>query len=63
MARVPLARYSQPVLWKMIDVLAIIVAIGLIVMLGPDVLSMKHWRQRLTRSLKRQDSESPSEPS
>jgi hypothetical protein len=51
------------VLWKIIDVLALIVAIGLIVMLGPDVLSMKHWRKRLTRSLKRQDSESPSEPS
>jgi hypothetical protein len=41
----------------MVDVLAVIVAVGLIVMLGPDVLAMKQWRQRLTRSLKRQDSE------
>jgi hypothetical protein len=43
----------------MVDVLAIIVAVGLIVMLGPDVLAMKHWRKRLTSSLKRQDSETP----
>jgi hypothetical protein len=43
----------------MVDVLAIIVALGLIVMLGPDVLAMKQWRKRLTRSLKRQDSETP----
>ena len=43
----------------MIDVLAIIVAIGLIVLLGPDVLSMKQWRKRLHRSLKQQDSETP----
>jgi hypothetical protein len=41
----------------MVDVLAIIVAVALIVMLGPDVISMRQWRKRLSRSLKRQDSE------
>ena len=44
-------------LWNMVDVLAIVAAIALIVMLGPDVISMEKWRKRLNRSLKRQDSE------
>ena len=39
------------------DVLAIIVAVGLIVMLGPDVLALKQWRKRLSRSLEEQDSQ------
>lgn len=43
----------------MVDVLAIIVAIGLIVMLGPDVISMGRWKKRLTRSLKEQDAGRP----
>jgi hypothetical protein len=41
----------------MVDVLAIIVALGLIVMLGPDVISFKRWKNRLHRSIKQQDSE------
>jgi hypothetical protein len=41
----------------MVDVLAIIVAVGLIVMLGPDVISLKKWKHRLNRSLKDQDSD------
>ena len=45
-------------LWNLVDVLAIIAAIGLVVMLGPEVFSMKQWKKRLTRSLKEQDSES-----
>jgi hypothetical protein len=44
------------VLWKLVDVLAILLAVGLIVLLGPDVISLKRWKQRLTRSLK-EDSE------
>ncbi len=44
-------------LWNIVDVLAIIAAVGLIVMLGPDVISLKRWQHRLTRSLKDQDSE------
>jgi hypothetical protein len=46
----------------MVDVLAIIVAVGLIVLLGPDVLSMKQWRKRLSRSLKEQDSQTTPPP-
>jgi hypothetical protein len=44
------------VLWKLVDVLAILLAVGLIVLLGPDVIALKRWKKRLTRSLK-QDSE------
>ena len=40
-------------LWKLVDVLAIIAAFGLLILVGPDVIGMKRWRQRLTRSLKR----------
>jgi hypothetical protein len=54
-ARLPLGRYSQPVLWNVVDVLAIIAAVGLVVMLGPDVIGLKQWRKRLNRSLKQQD--------
>ena len=57
MARLALDSYSHPVLWNLVDVLAIIVAVALVVMLGPDVISMRQWRKRLSRSLKRQDSE------
>jgi hypothetical protein len=56
-ARGALARYSHPVLWNVVDVLAIIAAVALLVMLGPEVISMKQWRKRLHRSLKRQDTE------
>jgi hypothetical protein len=45
------------VLWNVVDVLAIIAAVALLVMLGPEVISMKQWRKRLHRSLKRQDTE------
>ena len=43
-------------LWNLVDVLAIIAAVGLVVMLGPDVISLNRWKNRLTRSLKEQDS-------
>ena len=41
----------------MVDVLAIVVALALLVMLGPDVISLKRWKHRLNRSLKQQDSD------
>ena len=44
-------------LWNVVDVLAIIVAVALLVLLGPDVISLKQWSKRLQRSIKRQDSE------
>jgi hypothetical protein len=47
------------VLWKLVDVLAILAAIGLLVLLGPDVIGMKRWRQRLTRSLRRTSESEP----
>jgi hypothetical protein len=46
----------------MVDVLAIVTAVALIVMLGPEVLSMKQWRKRLSRSLEEQDSQTPPQP-
>ena len=49
-------------LWNVIDVLAIIAAVAILVLLGPDVLSMKQWRKRLSRSLKEQDSQTPPPP-
>ena len=44
-------------LWNVVDVLAIIAAVALLVLLGPEVISMKQWSKRLQRSLKRQDTE------
>ena len=49
--------YAPAVLWKLVDVLAIIAALGLLLLLGPTVIGMKRWRERLTRSLKRQSTQ------
>jgi hypothetical protein len=50
------------VLWNVVDVLAIIAAVAILVLLGPDVISLKGWRTRLSRSLKEQDSQTTQPP-
>ena len=39
-------RYAAAMLWKLVDVLAILGAVGLLVLLGPEVLGLKNWRRR-----------------
>ena len=34
-------------LWKLVDVLVILGAIGLLVMLGPSVIGASKWKKRL----------------
>jgi hypothetical protein len=46
------------VLWKLVDVVAILLAIGLVLMLGPDVVSLKRWKNRLLSNEKK-DAEAP----
>jgi hypothetical protein len=33
-------------LWKLVDVLAILGALALLVLFGPEVLGLKNWRRR-----------------
>ena len=33
-------------LWKLVDVLAILAAVGMLLLLGPDVIGLKKWKQR-----------------
>jgi len=33
-------------LWKLVDIVAILGAIGLLLLLGPDVIGLKRWKQR-----------------
>jgi len=35
------------VLWKLVDVLVIIAAIGILLMLGPGVIGMSKWKNRI----------------
>jgi hypothetical protein len=35
------------VLWKLVDVLVIIAAIGILLMLGPGVIGMSKWKKRI----------------
>ena len=44
-------------LWKLVDVVAILAAVGLLLLLGPTVIGMNKWRQLLKR---RTDDENPS---
>jgi hypothetical protein len=34
-------------LWKAVDVLAVVLALGLLVVFGPEVIGFKKWRRRL----------------
>jgi hypothetical protein len=34
------------VLWKLVDVLAILAAVGMLLLLGPDVIGLKKWKKR-----------------
>lgn len=35
-------------LWKLVDVLVILAAVGLLLLLGPGVIGMSKWKKRLT---------------
>ena len=36
-------------LWKLVDVVALLGAVGLLLLLGPDVIGLKRWKERLSR--------------
>ena len=39
--------YSPGVLWKLVDVLVILAAVGLLLMLGPSVIGASRWKKRI----------------
>ena len=45
-------------LWKLVDVVLILAAIGLLVMLGPGVIGASRWKKRLLG--RRDDTTEPS---
>jgi len=51
-------------LWKLVDIAAILGAIGLLLLLGPDVIGLKKWKQRFAgRTAERLADQSAAGPS
>jgi hypothetical protein len=46
-------------LWTLVDVLGVIAAFALLLLVGPEVIGLRKWRQRL---LRRQDDQANAGP-
>jgi hypothetical protein len=52
-------------LWKLVDVLAILAAVGMLLLLGPDVIGLSKWKKRFAGRVKEhvQQEQSSASPS
>jgi hypothetical protein len=52
-------------LWKLVDVLAILAAVGMLLLLGPDVIGLRKWKKRfagrVAEHVQEQSTASPSQ--
>ena len=56
--------YAAAMLWNLVDVLAIVGAVGLLLLLGPDVIGLKKWKKRFAgRAAERAQDQSNASPS